>query len=75
MLIKQGSPKKANTNFKNKNNDFKYYFNLSAALKNTFLLYIDFSGNVITIVYHQVGKRRSLPARCKRLREAASVFF
>ncbi len=29
---------------------------------------------VITIVYHQVGKRRSLPARCKRLREAASVF-
>jgi len=31
--------------------------------------------DVITIVYHQVGKRRSLPARCKRLREAASVFF
>jgi hypothetical protein len=30
---------------------------------------------VITIVCHQVGKRRSLPARCKRLREAASVFF
>ncbi len=30
---------------------------------------------VITIVYHQVGKRSSLPARCKRLREAASVFF
>jgi hypothetical protein len=31
--------------------------------------------DVITIVCHQVGKRRSLPARCKRLREAASVFF
>jgi len=31
--------------------------------------------DVITTVYHQVGKRRSLPARCKRLREAASVFF
>ena len=31
--------------------------------------------DVIMIVCHQVGKRRSLPARCKRLREAASVFF
>ncbi len=37
-------------------------------MKNRFVVY------VITIVYHQVGKRRSLPARCKRLREAASVF-